>query len=993
MLNYIDKINSFDDFYEIMKPLENKQKGDLFEEFTKYIFKYHPNYRHIAKEVWLLNDVPLSILNKLNIPTKDVGIDLIMVDNHAKFYAIQCKFRMNIDEIITWAELSTFYGLSFGIAKGFVGGFIVTNTFELTSLIHTSNKIIPLYGNFFGDITNDFFNELKSILIPKMKFTQMILKPRNYQNDMIRESIMHFRDHDRGQIESACGTGKTLTTYWINKNLFNNVMIVTVPSLFLLSQFYRDWANQMFSENIKAEFLLIGSDADCDDIEYENNGLIITTDIKEIARKIYFVINDKHSNGKRYRQLIIITTYQSSDKLIDALKICKVEPDLLICDEAHKTVGQTDGKFGLLLDDKNIKIRKRLFVTATPKQFNGNVEEFDILSMNDEKWYGKKIHTYNTSDAIIDKWLTDYQIVTMCTDDVYMQNMIDKNKYVWYDKTIIDSRSMATAIMLINQFKKGDCNHLVTYHNSVVGSKKFKELLEKLIEADGVVITVLDIDGKHSMKARMRIIKEFKKSKLSILVSARVLNEGVNIHEIDSICFVDPRISTTDTVQCACRALRLYDGKQMAKIYVPIIVDDMMNIDENKVFCNLIRILKNLSETDNGIKHYFTAVQNGVVCDRQLIRHDNYMSVEKIGENISVDEWMKGIDINVWRKIDSWEYNYNRLKEWVNNNNKIPQYNLSNEMEKNLHHFCNVQKRNKKKGLLDNGKIIKLEKLKQWYWSSDEIRTLKSFDENYDELKKWIKINKRIPSHNSKRKNDTEIRLGYFCVNQRQNKKNNKLNEDRIKLFESINEWYWDLSCQFDDTYRNLKRWVEINNRLPNGGSDNEVEKVLSIFCVNQRQEKRKGKLSEDRINQLEMINGWYWDNKIIKMNELKQWIDTNQRLPREETGDTIERKLGRFASHQRTDKRKGKLNENDIKLLESNNEWYWDLHNSFNDNFNELKQWVKTNKRMPKHTNKDNIEHKIAKFCSRQRLNKKNNKLDDNKIKQFEGINGWYWT
>ena len=41
MLNYIDKINSFDDFYEIMKPLENKQKGDLFEEFTKYIFKYH----------------------------------------------------------------------------------------------------------------------------------------------------------------------------------------------------------------------------------------------------------------------------------------------------------------------------------------------------------------------------------------------------------------------------------------------------------------------------------------------------------------------------------------------------------------------------------------------------------------------------------------------------------------------------------------------------------------------------------------------------------------------------------------------------------------------------------------------------------------------------------------------------------------------------------------------------------------------------------------
>jgi predicted helicase len=121
------------------------------------------------------------------------------------------------------------------------------------------------------------------------------------------------------------------------------------------------------------------------------------------------------------RKLIIITTYQSSNNLIIALNTCHVEPDLLICDEAHKTVGQTTGKFGLLLDDKNIKIKKRLFVTATPKQFNGNIEEFEVLSMNDETWYGQTIYKYNTSDAIKDNYLTDYQIVTMYTDEIYIQ--------------------------------------------------------------------------------------------------------------------------------------------------------------------------------------------------------------------------------------------------------------------------------------------------------------------------------------------------------------------------------------------------------------------------------------------------------------------------------------------------------------------------------------------------------------------------------------------
>jgi predicted helicase len=467
MINYVDKMNTFDDFHEKINNLEAKQKGDLFEELTQYIFKYHPNYRLFTKEIWLLNEVPLNILKKLNMPIKDMGIDLILVDNHNKFYAIQCKFRTNVDEIIPWSELSTFYGLAFGVAKGFKGGFYVTNTLEINELAHKSDKVIPLYSDFFTDLSNDFFGELKSILIPSIKYTPVISTPRDYQKKMIAQSIMHFSDHDRGQIESACGTGKTLATYWADKHLFNHLTVVAVPSLFLLSQFYKDWAKQMSLENVKATFILVGSDADCDDVKFKNNGLLITTNVKDIVNGINNVIKDKNVSGKQYRKLVIITTYQSSYKLIDALNLCKVEPDLCIFDEAHKTVGQVNTQFSLLIDDNNIKIKKRLFVTATPKIFNGNVDDDNVLSMDDEKWYGGKIYTYNTYDAITNGYLTDYQIVTMYTDDGYIDNFVKENKYVWYDKIVIDSHYMATAIMLLNEFKKNDCTHLVTYHNSI----------------------------------------------------------------------------------------------------------------------------------------------------------------------------------------------------------------------------------------------------------------------------------------------------------------------------------------------------------------------------------------------------------------------------------------------------------------------------------------------------------------------------------------------
>ena len=50
LTKYIIDVNSYNDFYSILLSLDSKEKGDLFEEFTKFIFMFHPNYSSFIKK-------------------------------------------------------------------------------------------------------------------------------------------------------------------------------------------------------------------------------------------------------------------------------------------------------------------------------------------------------------------------------------------------------------------------------------------------------------------------------------------------------------------------------------------------------------------------------------------------------------------------------------------------------------------------------------------------------------------------------------------------------------------------------------------------------------------------------------------------------------------------------------------------------------------------------------------------------------------------------
>src|SRR5262249_37946260 len=115
--------------------------------------------------------------------------------------------------------------------------------------------------------------------------------------------------------------------------------------------------------------------------------------------------------ARSHEPKIVFATYQSSDKLAAAARKARIRFDLAILDEAHKTVGVHSKPFATLLNEKKIKIHRRLFMTATERVYRGSRDE--VLSMDSEKDYGALFFQLSFKEAIKQGIIADYKILTM----------------------------------------------------------------------------------------------------------------------------------------------------------------------------------------------------------------------------------------------------------------------------------------------------------------------------------------------------------------------------------------------------------------------------------------------------------------------------------------------------------------------------------------------------------------------------------------------------
>ena len=71
-----------------------------------------------------------------------------------------------------------------------------------------------------------------------------------------------------------------------------------------------------------------------------------------------------------------------------------------------------------------------------------------------------------------------------------------------------------------------------------------------------------------------------------------------------AVLFADPKYSVVDIVQAAGRALRLYEGKQLGYIFLPIMLPDGVEFEEysaSSEFKQVLRVIAALANLDERI--------------------------------------------------------------------------------------------------------------------------------------------------------------------------------------------------------------------------------------------------------------------------------------------------------------------------------------------------------------------------------------------------------
>tara|TARA_A100001035_G_scaffold277421_1_gene274188 strand:+ start:31 stop:3606 length:3576 start_codon:yes stop_codon:yes gene_type:complete len=180
-----------------------------------------------------------------------------------------------------------------------------------------------------------------------------------------------------------------------------------------------------------------------------------------------------------------------------------------------------------------------------------------------------------------------------------------------------------------------------------------------------------------------------------------------------------------------------------------------------------------------------------------------------------------------------------------------------------------------------------------------------------------------------------------------------------------------------------IKFFKENNERSPS------QESKLGKWVNLQRQLYKKNKLTKSRIDDLNKLEKWVWDEiEAIweeNFNDLKSFVIKNKHAC-PHTQNTV---LGRWVVAQRVNFNKGTLSQNKVNRLNTIDYWTWDpIEDEWQDNFKKLVNFEKENG----HSRPQYGKSDLGNWVTRQRTQKKSGKLPKDKERMLESLKGWTW-
>jgi predicted helicase len=344
------------------------------------------------------------------------------------------------------------------------------------------------------------------------------LKPKPHQKEASKAVVQGFQAADRGQLILPCGAGKTYTALQIKEKMQAKTTLCVVPSIPLVSQMKNAWLNDKKKD---FDYLCVCSDPSVNSVEQGEETEKEFKELKQEAReKVTTNVEDivKYIKTKRKNDSVIFVTYDSVPKIKQALEHTKTEFDLAIIDEAHNTAGANDKVVSPIHSNADIAIKKRLYMTATPKVHSkrdeAKVAAGEILSMSDEKIFGREFHRMSFAKAIEKGILVDYKIIAVGIDE---DELFRTNKHLPEE----ERKHKAYSRALKKVMDKYGTSHALTFHSRIKGSKEFTSFHNGQFPQE---VECFHVDGSMPVKERNRLIGVFEKIEGKQAVLSNVFN-------------------------------------------------------------------------------------------------------------------------------------------------------------------------------------------------------------------------------------------------------------------------------------------------------------------------------------------------------------------------------------------------------------------------------------------------------------------------------------
>ncbi|GAA7521819.1 hypothetical protein ckin22_10770 [Helicobacter pylori] len=666
----MQEISAYEIIKEKLHAIPNQRhKGSLFEKISKQFLQEHDS----ANEY---ESIDLWYDWELRGKERDKGIDIVIQTTSKEYIAVQCKFHQNS---ISYNDISPFLTqLLIGVGGVKFKKGIIISTSNLTSEALKAIEQIRSAGMGIDidEITEEDFIYSRidwEKFDPTKTEDEIPLcdkkRPRPHQTEAIEKTKKYFSDpkNARGKLIMACGTGKTYTSLKIMEALDPKITLFLAPSIALLSQTFREYAQEKsdpFYASIVCSDDKTGQSKKNKSKNEDNDDIKFSELPKKPSTRLEDILSTYEKAQKENKRFIIFSTYQSALRIKEAQEAGLNGIDLIICDEAHRTVGamystnERDDKnaFTLCHSDENIKATKRLYMTATPKVYSesskAKAKEKDnvIYSMDDAQTFGEEIYTLNFERAIALDLLTDYKVIILAVRSENLSgvtNSVNKKisqleaKGTKLDKKLINNEFVCKIVGMHKGLAKQDVIALddenqedndlknkadtfvsqraISFCKSIQTSKNIKDSFETIMECydeelkkksfKNLQINIDHVDGTMNCKDRLDKLENlntFKPNTCKVLSNARCLSEGVDVPALDSVIFFDGRSAMVDIIQAVGRVMRKAKNKKRGYIILPIALreSEIKNLDEavkNTNFQNIWKVLKALRSHDSSL--------------------------------------------------------------------------------------------------------------------------------------------------------------------------------------------------------------------------------------------------------------------------------------------------------------------------------------------------------------------------------------------------------